>query len=206
VVTGKKKESRTFFAFVQEWEEEAKRNKGPQFEVLLRRKYGGMKYYNVDEDKGKFLPRTIDINRLLWSNKKDDRGYKLLGLKEELEENHPDRTEEWDIGEDIHFIIAVYYRKNPDPSIKIVSSNEYGGRAVDDSLIDEWLNNGGWFNNQIARACHRRARTPRGNTRGIRNHPRKKKFKKTQNDDSDSDESKSDDGNEESDSDETVGE
>jgi hypothetical protein len=96
----------------------------------------------VDEDEGKFSPRTIDINRLIWSNRKDDRCYTLLGLKDELEDKHPDKTEEWDFGEDIHFMIAVYYRKNPDPSIKIVSTVEYGGLPVDDDLIDEWLNNG----------------------------------------------------------------
>jgi hypothetical protein len=157
-VTGKKKETRTFFAFVQDWEKEAMKVKSNQSEVLLRRKYGGMQYYNVDTDKGTFSPRTIDINKAVWSNKKADKCYKLIGLKEELEDKHPNKVEEWFIEEDLHFMITVFYKKNPDPFIKIVSAAAYAG-LVDDGVADEWVRNGGFFNHQLARPTKKLKRT-----------------------------------------------
>jgi hypothetical protein len=110
-----------------------------------------LKYYNVDSDKGRFLPRTIDINKIVWSNKKDDKCYKIIGLKDELDDNHPNKVEEWMIDDDVIFMIYVYYQVNPDPSIRIVTAVAYSGLPIDsdENLADEWMGNGGWFNNQL---------------------------------------------------------
>lgn len=158
MITGKIKETRTFFAFVQDWEKEAIDLKSNNNEIMLRRKYGGMKYYNCDTDKGTFSPRTIDINKLIWSNKKGDKCYKLQGLKDELPELHPQKVEEWYIEKDLFFMIIVYYKKHPDPSIKIVTYNEYAGLPEDNNGEDEWIENGGFFSHQLQEGEKKRSR------------------------------------------------
>jgi hypothetical protein len=69
-------------------------------------------------------------------------------VKEELEDKQPNKVEEWFIEEDLHFMITVYYKKNPDPFIKIVSAP-----------ADEWVGNGGFFNHQLARPTKKLKRT-----------------------------------------------
>jgi hypothetical protein len=44
MVTGKTKETRTFFAFIQDWEKEAIDVRSNNNEIMLHRKYGGLKY------------------------------------------------------------------------------------------------------------------------------------------------------------------
>jgi hypothetical protein len=148
VVTGAKKNVRIFYNFIQDWEEETIYSKSHLSEVQLRNKYGGIKYYDVDNDFGRFETRTIDINKLAWQNKKEDKCYYVVGRVDRLSDEHPLKEEVWPIVPDLHFSIRTYYRKNPDPYVELITESAYKGKteeAEDYEIIDEWISNGGYF-------------------------------------------------------------
>ena len=138
-VTGQHHEERIVKGFVEDWEKDALEEKSINNEVLLRRKYGGLCYYNTDD--GGFVKRTIDPNQVRFSRRKDDIGCYVTGITPTGEE------EQWKINEDLHFMILAFMRHNPGHNnVKLVTWNEYmgiGKPSWDDELVDEWISNGG---------------------------------------------------------------
>jgi hypothetical protein len=113
-------------------------------EILLRNKYGGIKYYNCDCG---FETRTIDKNQIHYSSRRGDQGVYITRMVDEPVEGE-DKEEEWMVREDLHFMIRCYYKHNPtDPSVKIVTYSEYMemGVAEDENDVDGWIANGGKF-------------------------------------------------------------
>jgi hypothetical protein len=151
VVTGEKKEIKIFYNFVQDWEKETIKIKAHHSEILLRNKYGGIQYYDIDTDKGRFESRTIDMNRVAWQNKKEDKCYFVVGRVDHLPEEHVLKEEEWEIGDDLHYSIRTFYRRNPDPNIRLITEVEFTGKNGNDDylLVDEWISNGGFFSTKL---------------------------------------------------------
>ena len=138
-VTGAQREERIVKCFVEDWEKDALKEKTLNNEVLLRRKYGGLCYYNTDD--GGFVKRTIDPNEVRFSRRKDDIGCYVTGITPTGEE------EQWKINEDLHFMVLAFMRHNPGHNnVKLVTWNEYMGISKpswDDEIVDEWISNGG---------------------------------------------------------------
>ena len=124
---------------MEDWEKDALKEKTLNNEVLLRRKYGGLCYYNTDD--GGFVKRTIDPNEVRFSRRKDDIGCYVTGITPTGEE------EQWKINEDLHFMMLAFMRHNPGHNnVKLVTWNEYMGISKpswDDEIVDEWISNGG---------------------------------------------------------------
>ena len=138
-ITGEQPEQRIVKAFVEDWERDALKEKTISNEILLRRKYGGCCYYNIDD--GGFVKRTIDKSTIHFSKKKNDVGVYITGITATGEE------EEWQINDDLHLMILAFYRHNPGHNnVQIVTWREYKGLTgpcEDESLVSEWIANGG---------------------------------------------------------------
>ena len=141
-VTGEKKTKRIFYAFIEDWEETALVEKSVSNEILLRRKYGHVKYYDIDD--GGFVPRIIDPNQVRYSSRKKEPGVFVYGTPA-----GGSMQESWLINSDLHFMIRTYYKRNPDdPEIELVTWEQYKGLDTlpeDEAYIDEWIENGGKF-------------------------------------------------------------
>ena len=139
VVTGEQPEERIVKGFVEDWESDALVEKSLTNEVMLRRKYGGLCYYNIDD--GGLVPRTIDKSQVKFSKRKDNVGCYITGITPTGEE------EEWQINEDLHLMILAFYRHNPNHNnVKLVTWSEYKGLTSvsdDEALVSEWIAHGG---------------------------------------------------------------
>ena len=144
-LSGDKPQVRLFKCWIEdEWEREALSIKSTSNEILLRNKYGGVKYYNCDHG---FEAGTIDRGQIWYSLQRGDQGVYVTGVIDEPVEGG-EKEEEWMIGEDLFFMICCYYKHNPtDPYIKIVTYSQYMemGDAEDEAEVDAWIANGGRF-------------------------------------------------------------
>ena len=140
-VTGETPIQRTFRAFIEDWEEDALVEKTLDNEIMLHRKYGGVKFYDVDSG---FVTYTIDQNQLEYSRRKKDPGAYVIAINLETQEEEP-----WMITDDLHFGIRAYYKHNPDdPHVRVVTEEEFkelGKPPDDEDLLDEWIANDGKF-------------------------------------------------------------
>jgi hypothetical protein len=177
IVTGNKKEKRIFYNFVQEWEKDTFNVKSHHSEILLRNKYGGMKYYDMDHDNGRFESRTIDVNTIAWQGKRNDKCYYVVGRVDHLPDDHNLKEEVWEIGEDLHDCIHTYYRMNPDPNIELVTASQFAGKSnehEDYSWIDEWIANGGISSSQLEELKKRKRSASAGQKRKTQEIAKKK--------------------------------
>ena len=175
---------RKFFAFIEDWEREPMANKCRDNELLLLTKYANVHYCNIDD--GRFVARTVDSNRMKWTDRKDARGHLVVGRPDGADPDDDTAMEKWTIDSDFFFMVRVYY-KHMDPEskhLRVVTHEEYKGLGTptDEQLIDEWIENGGEFSKptpqeQLATIPKKQSR-PRhysGNRHKARSHTRPSK-------------------------------
>ena len=120
----KKVTARFFRAFEEDWEHAAIRKKDPVHEAKLLRKYGGLRFYDPDENVECYLSATD----LQWSRPtKVGGGYMVVAYDEDYIEGADDSLEHvqpWFINGDLREVIEQYYKNKPVEGITIVSEEE----------------------------------------------------------------------------------
>ena len=126
-------------------------NKSHQNEVSLRRKCGGLKFYDMDGEP--FTSGTTDDLQVKWAKHDKVSQYFILCKDDSTGEVQPVGV----TGSDIQTMIRCYYTKNPDPNVKIITHGEYTGNGEDwrdqDELIETWLSNGGSWTKPKSKAA-----------------------------------------------------
>ena len=108
----KEHKDRRFLAFIEDWEKRCIESKDSKSEILLKRKYGGIRLYQTDLPG--FQPHFIDNLTVKWYGGKDFMCWCVLVRKDELiTEDNKDAYKPWKITSDLHFMIRSFYRKNP---------------------------------------------------------------------------------------------
>jgi hypothetical protein len=130
---------REFHCYAEDWEEECIRNNNIPNMMKLLKKYGGMQF----DEEGK---HTIDKNKMNFTTKGGDKGFKALGCKPSYNPHaiDDDDFDNFVINSDLHGLIYTYYMENPDPKIKIITKPEHI-----DPTTKEWNN---WVPNPRASA------------------------------------------------------
>ena len=116
-----------------------------EIHFLILRKYGGLQFYDIDENK----MGRISSDTLVWLGKRKgkDGGWGLKGYDEEwvaTDENRSDHEENWLLfdGCPIHDLLLEYYAKEKDMEIVAVTKeeDEVENEDTDEDTEDE---NGG---------------------------------------------------------------
>jgi hypothetical protein len=121
-VTGLKKRVRVFRAWCEDWEYEMIAKKDPVHEARLVEKYGGLTWFDVDNEV--FV--TSDDNSMYWVSRRGDKGYCVKALGPNYSEDilNDDAVEPWAMTSDLYNSIIEHYKKNPDASINIVEKRD----------------------------------------------------------------------------------
>jgi len=131
--------------WMEDWELEAVGTRNAVSQTMILRKYGGLQFYDIDENK----MGRISSDTLVWLGKRKgkDGGWGLKGYDEEwvaTDENRSDHEENWLLfdGCPIHDLLLEYYAKEKDMEIVAVTKeeDEVENEDTDEDTEDE---NGG---------------------------------------------------------------
>jgi hypothetical protein len=118
---------RCFKAWLEEWERDNIRKNHSVSEARLLEKYGGLRFY---DDEGHFNV-TICANDMCWSTVKGAKGWCVKALKDSYDpKTNPDAFQPWSIDyhtNDLHDVIAAYYEKHPEATVKIINRHDDDG-------------------------------------------------------------------------------
>ena len=137
-VSGVTKETRVVRLEKEAWEDELenvdtkKQSDLHRGRLRLARKYGDLHYWDYDSSDGVKVGQ-IDGGRIYFSKTKGSRGWCLVGVKSNGEDDH------WLICEDIFKCIKAYYKRWPNPNVLLVTAADWTGDAHDatgDSMGD----------------------------------------------------------------------
>ena len=121
-VLGSAHEEKRFLAFVETWERKCIDTKDSTSEILLKRKYAGLRLYDIDGTLGAPDPLqayVIDPFNVKWFGSKEYMCWCVLVRKdEEVTEDNKDNWKAFVINHDLHFAIRTFHRKNPGQSIR----------------------------------------------------------------------------------------
>jgi hypothetical protein len=116
---------RIFRNWEEEWETEAIFKKSPISEAKLLEKYGGLSWYDLDNEQMVYS----DVDELKWNRvtrgkKGEGRsgGYAVLAYDEKYNkelDNAEDHSEPWAFSEDLRGSIAEYYENHPELGVKV---------------------------------------------------------------------------------------
>ena len=111
-VIGKEHEKKRFLAFVEPWEQKCLERKDATSQILLKRKYGKIHLYDIEEVG--LQPHVIDNLTVEWVAKKDFYCWCVqVRPDERVTDENKDSYVPWKINGDLHFAIRAFYKKNP---------------------------------------------------------------------------------------------
>jgi hypothetical protein len=146
------KEVRVFHAYLEDWEDVLFNSKGDDIHAArISAKYGGLKF--LDEDKDDQVGEFRELDCAILTKCRKGRGkdggtrtrkkgpgqthfYSILGVYEGFQ---PELKLECQVDSvydcferfwDVYEMIIDYYKKNPDPNIKIVTRDDGGGKVL----------------------------------------------------------------------------
>jgi hypothetical protein len=131
-ITQRKKPSKIFRAWLEDWEKEILTTNDPVNEAKLLQKYGGMVWHDPDT-KCNF---TAHPDQMYFNKKRGDKGYCVFGVKETYNHQDPqdDQWDPWALTDDLYEEIAEYNsRTNPQAHILIVTKKKEKPISDDDS-------------------------------------------------------------------------
>ena len=104
-------------AFVENWEKTAIVTKDATPEILLKRKYGGLRLYDIDntfEGSDPFKVYVIDPFTVKWYGSRDMMCWCVLVRPDEkVTDENKNNWKAFCINHDLNFGIRCFYRKNP---------------------------------------------------------------------------------------------
>ncbi len=124
------KPSRIFKCWEEEWEEEAIFLKSPVNEAKLLNKYGGLSWFDIDNDQMVYSDKNdLKWTRVTRSKKSEEKngGYSLIVYDEYYnkdKEDYNDHMEPWTFLVDLRESIGEYYEKHPELGIKVLRLEE----------------------------------------------------------------------------------
>ena len=136
------KPSRIFKNWEEDWEEVAVYKKCPINQAKLLAKYGGLSWYDLDNDQMVFS----DGGQLNWTKVTRGKrgegrngGYAVIAYDEHYDkdkEDHEDHYEPWTFSDDLRGSIAEYYEQHPELGVKVLSLED-NKSSSDDSENDD---------------------------------------------------------------------
>jgi hypothetical protein len=120
------KKVRIFKSWKEDWEEEAVTKRDPVNEAKLLEKYGGLQWFDFDNQKT-FFSNEKEIR---WFKEPRKPGvYCIIGYNEDYEEGkgseeNDEHVEMWHISEDLRYCIAEHYKKHENSGVKILEEQQ----------------------------------------------------------------------------------
>lgn len=128
---------RIFRAWIEHWEINCIKKRGPLTEARLLAKYKNLMLIDIDSvDDGEHIWK-INPRDMGWPKGKRENGWCAMAIKESFdirvskEEQDDSLWDFWNINTDLIECIAAYYKKYPDDTIRIVTEEEEEADAVD---------------------------------------------------------------------------
>jgi hypothetical protein len=135
------KPSRIFKCWEEDWEDEAIYIKSPVNEAKLLNKYGGLSWFDIDNNQ-MLHSDTDDLKwtRVTRSKKTNEKngGYSLIAYDEYYDKDKADRNdhmEPWTFSVDLRDCIGEYYENHPELGVKVLRLE--GNENESDSDPDE---------------------------------------------------------------------
>lgn len=117
--------TRLFLSFEEPWEKDVMLKQDPVSEARLLKKYGGLQWYDPDDEVMCFS----DSKKLEWvkpnKRKKEEGGYHVVAYDENYEKDSETaeyHLQPWAIGEDLRLVISEYYTKHKEFGVVVVQS------------------------------------------------------------------------------------
>ena len=120
---------RIFRAWIEHWEVNCIKKRGPLAEGRLLAKYKNLMLIDIDKMDGEHIWK-INPRDMGWPIGKRSSGWCAMAIKEgfDIRESKEEQSDSlwdfWDINEDLIECILAYYKKNPDDTLRIVTHEE----------------------------------------------------------------------------------
>lgn len=120
----KKKGTRFFRMFKEDWEEKAYRKQDPVSQAALLAKYGGLQWYDIDQKCIHFSDdKELDWKKLT----RGGGGYHLITYSEHYNDDDPNKDKHkdvWTFVDDLRWSIGEYYKKHPEMGVTVVEKEQ----------------------------------------------------------------------------------